>query len=131
MGKLVILKEKTMINVPVGYTDAHGFVYTEAVVLINHCSYSNSQTLQSNLQIQEGVPAYQNLGLQSHTQIGFTAVIFASAQALSDGKPPISFRPANTTEYFNILLESPIDSNALVQTCEQWLLDHIFSLGTE
>lgn len=118
-----------MINVPNGYIDAHGFVYNGAVLLINHCSYSNNQTQQSNLQIQDGVPSYQNLGVQSNTQLGFTAVIFASAQALADGKPPISFRPANASEYFNVSLETPIDQNALVQTCEDWLVANIFNGG--
>ncbi len=118
-----------MINVPLGYTDAHGFVYNSAVLLINHSNYSNNQTIQSNLQIQDGVASYQNLGIQAHTQIGFTAVIFASAQALAEGKPPISFRPANHPEYFNISLQAPIAESALVETCEEWLLENVFEVN--
>lgn len=118
-----------MINVPSGYTDAHGFVYNNAVLLINHCTYSNNQSLQSNLQIQDGVPTYQGSGVQSHTQLGFTAVIFASSEALASGKPPISFKPANHPEYFNIQLNEPINESQILSICEQWVETNIFNIG--
>jgi hypothetical protein len=118
-----------MINVPDGYEDAHGIVYTGAVVVINHVSHSSNQHTQLNLEITETGPQYVNTSQQSHSQIGFTALIYPSLAALQERKPPLTFRPNNFPEYFNMQLQQPLAESEMVSACEQWLLTNV--LATE
>lgn len=118
-----------MINIPPGYEDAHGLVYSSAVILINHCVYTAQKTVQKSISLTAGVPSYSDGGSSSNIQLGFTANIFPSEQALLEGKQPISFRPAGHSEYFNIQLNDPIADEDVIATCEQWLLDNIFTGG--
>lgn len=120
-----------MINVPMGYQDAHGFIYNGGIILINHMAHTSHVSVQSNLELQPEALQYVTANEQAHAQLGFTAVIYPSQQALNERRPPLSFKPFGHAEYFNITLTEALNPTQMLAICEQWLLDNILSPGPE
>lgn len=118
-----------MIEVPNGYQDAHGFTYNGGVILINHMSHSAHQSVQMNLVLDAEAINYNSTGLSAGAQLGFTAVIYPSAQALTERRPPLQFKPQGHPDYFNITLQNAVEANQLLGLCEQWLMDNILTGG--
>jgi hypothetical protein len=117
-----------MINVPAGYTDAHGLEYQTAIVVINQAGLTNHQSTQVSMQVgTNGVISYNTQESGAGRAINFTAVLYPSEADLQAGRPPIQFRPANHSEYFNFSAPAEVQSSGIVAACEAWLVENVFT----
>lgn len=108
-----------MLDFPI--EDVHGNRYENAVLLISSIQYNVNQTINSALDLQPAIPARTPDQVSGHIGLNFTAYIFPNPQAVSLKKIPMPFRKKTGEDWFNIVLQAPVNAEDLESVCEQHL----------